>query len=790
MLRNYFKTAWRNIFRTKGYSALNIFGLATGMAVALIIGLWVYKEYSFDKFLAGYERLYQVRRNYYGNGDTVNYGGSSLKLADALRTQIPEFEYVAETDYASPHGLAVGDKKFYMTGSQTAGDFLKMFQYPLLQGNPGEVLKNPYSIVLTESTAKALFGDQDPMNKRVRFDNKNDLTVTGILKEIPANSTFQFNFLVPFSYYEANNEYVKNARHANFEWNGFRTFVKLKPGVSFAQVSAKIKNIEKVDKDNIMSSQTNVLLQPMQNWHLLGRYENGKETGGFGEYVQMFSVIGVLVLIIAGINFVNLATARSGKRAREVGVRKAIGSRKKDLVIQFLTESLLLVFIAGMFALLFVQLALPAFNTLTSSKINIPYASPVFWFIICAGLLITALAAGSRPAFYLSSFNPVKVLKGTIQVGKIASLPRKALVVLQFSCSVALIISTFIIYQQIQYGKERAAGFNMNRLMMTDMNEELTHNYPVIKNELMKKGIAESVTMASAPVTGTGWHRDVSRWPGKKAGETVDMANISVTEDYFKTVGMELKEGRGFTGPGDTLNVICNEAAVKLMRLKDPISQTITYIDQPTKIIGVIKDALTVSPFASADPTLFFYDPTPGGTIMYRLSPGIKTSDAISQLSSIFNKYNPALPYTYRFADQDYAAKFDLEQLVGKLAALFAGLAIFISCLGLFGLAAYMAEQRTKEVGIRKVLGASLPQVWYLLSKEFIALVLISSVIASPVALYFLQGWLQKYSYRITIGAGVFIWAALTAIAITLITVSFQAIKAALLNPATSLRSE
>jgi putative ABC transport system permease protein len=790
MLRNYFKTAWRNIFRNKGYSALNIFGLATGMAVALMIGLWVNKEYSYDKFLADYQRLYLVRRNYYGNGDTVNYNGSSLKLADALRNQVPDFEYVAETDYMGSHGLSVGDKKIYIPGSQTAKDFLKIFQFPMLKGNPGKVLKDPYSIVLTESTAKALFGNQDPMYKHVRFDNRNDLTVTGILKDLPANSSFQFNFLVPFSYYEANNDFPKNARHANFEWNGFQTFVKLKPGVSLAQVSAKIRDIEKVDKDNIMSSQTNVILQPLQNWHLLGRYENGKEMSGFGEYVNMFSIIGVLILIIACINFVNLATARSAKRAREVGVRKAIGSRKKDLVIQFLTESLLLTSIAGLFALLFVQLALPAFNTLTASKIIIPFAVPVFWLIILGCVLLIALAAGSRPAFYLSSFNPVKVLKGTIQTGKIASLPRKVLVTLQFSCSVALIISTFIIYQQIQYGKDRPAGFNMDRLMMTDMNEDLGRNYSVIKNEMLKKGIAETVTMASAQITWTGWHRDVTSWPGKKSGETVDMGVISVSEDYFKTVGMKIREGRGFVGSTDTLNVICNEAAIKLMRLKNPLGQSITFIDVPLKIIGIAKDALTVSPFAPADPTIFLYDPGPGSVMMYRLSPGIKTPDAIAELTTLFNKFNPAYPFTYQFADQNYASKFDLEVLIGKLAGLFAGLAIFISCLGLFGLAAYMAEQRTKEVGIRKVLGASLPQVWYLLSKDFIVLVLISIILASPLALYFLQGWLQKYSYRISIGAGVFIWAALTAIVITLITISFQAIKAALINPAESLRSE
>ncbi|MFL9483837.1 ABC transporter permease [Chitinophagaceae bacterium LWZ2-11] len=790
MLKNYFKIAWRNIIHGKGYTGLNILGLAAGMAVALLIGLWVHKEYSYDKFLQDYSRLYQVRRNYYGNGDTINYGGSSLKLADALRAQIPEIEYVAETDDFGRHGLMANNKKLYMNGGQTADDFLNIFQYPLLKGAAGTVLKDPYSIVLTESTAKALFGNEDAINKTVRFDNKNDLKVTGILKDLPANSTLQFNFLVPFSFYEATNNFPKIARHRNFEWNGFLTYVKLKPGVSFAQVAAKIKDIEKVDKDNIMSRATDVVLQPVQNWHLYGKYENGKEVGGFVEYVRMFSIIGILVLLIACINFVNLTTARSEKRAKEVGVRKAIGSLRKDLIFQFLIESTLLTFIAFFFSLLLVQLALPAFNTLTGSKLSIPFLNGNFWIIMLSSVLITALAAGSRPAFHLSSFNPIKVLKGAAQKGRAALLPRKILVIVQFSCSIALIISTFIIYQQIQYAKNRPAGFTMNSLMMTDMNGDLGHNYTAIKNELLQKGIVDVVTTATNSITDGSSHRDVDNWPGKRDGETVNVGRIQVSENYFNALGMTMKEGRDFQSSADTMNVIFNEAAIQLLRLKNPIDQTITYFDTKLKIVGVVKDALTVSPYSPADPTIFLYDPNPQNVIMYRLSSRIKTQDAITQLTAIFNKYNPAYPYTYKFADDSYASKFDLEILIGKLAGVFASLAIFISCLGLFGLVAYVAEQRTKEIGIRKVLGASVSQMWLLLSKDFIILVLISCVIASPLAFYFLHNWLQNYSYRINIGPLVFVFASLTAILITITTISFQAIKTALANPVKSLRTE
>ena len=776
--------------RGRGYSALNIFGLATGMAVALIIGLWVYNQYSYDKFLPGYKQLSQVRRNFYGNGDTLTYGGTSLKLADALRNKVPEIESVAETDGGGLHGLMVANKKLYVQGTHVAGDFLTMFQFTLLEGKAKNVLNDPYSIVLTESTAKALFGNEDALNKTVRYDNKNDLKVTGILKDVRANSTLQFNFLVPFSYLESTDSFVKEARSAGFGWTNFATYVKLKPGITYAQVAPKIKDIQKTETDNSMSITTNIILDPVENWHLYQNFEKGKPVGGFIEYVRIFSIIGMLVLLIACINFVNLTTARSEKRAKEVGVRKAIGSGKKELVFQFLIESVLLTVIAFIFSILFVQLVLPSFNTLTGGSIEIPFTNATFWIITLCGVLVTALAAGSRPAFYLSSFNPVKVLKNNIHTGKAATLPRKILVVLQFSCSIALIISTFIIYQQVQYAKDRPSGYDKNRVMITDMNEDLIRNYTAVRNDIMQKGIAGMITTASSNVTTGGNHRDLEDWPGKRPGEFINMGYIHVSADYFNTLGMTMKEGRNFSGNSDTLNVIVNEAAVKLLRLSNPVNQVITYIDTRLKIIGVVKDALMASPFAPADPTIFIYEANPQNVMMYRLSAGIKTQDAITKLTSIFNKYNPAYPFTYAFADDSYAAKFNLEVLIGKLAGLFAAFAIFISCLGLFGLAAYTAEQRTKEIGIRKVLGASVPQVWLLLSKDFILLVLISCFIASPVALYFLNGWLQKYDYRISISPFVFIIAGIVSIVITIITISFQSIKAAIANPVKSLRTE
>ena len=790
MFRNYLKTAWRNIVRGKGYTVLNISGLATGIGVALIIGLWVYYEYSYDKFLPDYGQLYQVARNFNSNGDTLTFQSTSLKLADALRT-IPEFQNVAESDEMGPHGLMVGTKKFYYGGGQSEGHFLEMFQFPLLKGNAGSVLRDPYSIVLTQSTARALFGEDDPMGKTVRFDNKNDLKVTGILKDLPANSTFQFKFLVPFSFYEQRNPGVRSQRTTGgFDQNAYQIFVRLKPGVSYAQVAPKIKDLERTETTSTNAMNSSVILQPLSEWHLYSDYKNGKVAGGFIDYVRMFAIIGILVLMIACINFINLTTARSEKRAREVGVRKAIGSQRKDLVIQFLMESFLLTCMAFIFSLLLVQIALPFFNALTGDSVAIPYANPFFWMCILGALFMTAFAAGSRPAFYLSSFNPVKVLKGAMHQGKTASLPRKILVVVQFTCSVALIISTIIVYQQLQYARNRPNGYNMDRLMMTDMNDDLARNFTALKNELIQKGIVDYVTAASSPATNIYWHSDVPQWPGKNAGETIEMGTIIVSADYFKTLGMSIGEGRDYTGSADTTNVIFNEAAIERMRIKQPINQLITWSGQVFRIVGVAKNALMTSPFSPAEPTMFLYSTDPQSIVMYRLSPRITTADAIARLTEVFNKYDPAYPYIYEFADKSYAGKFNMEVLIGKLAGIFAALAIFISCLGLFGLAAYVAEQRTKEIGIRKVLGASIPQVWVMLSKDFIALVFISCVIASPIAFYFLQNWLLKYDYRITISPTVFVLAGAGALVITMITISFQAIKAALANPVKSLKSE
>jgi len=793
MFRNYFKTSWRNISKEKGYSGFNILGLAVGMAVALIIGLWVQYQVSYNRFLPDFGQVYRAMVRSSRNG-VAEAGGwaTCLPLADAIRRDVPEVKYVAQADFGGLHSLMTGDKKLYSNGLFAGEDFLKIFRFPLLQGNVEEVLKQPASIVLTRSAAVALFGHEDPINKTVRLDNLHDVKVAGVLADLPANSSLSFDYIIPFSYFIQTQDWIRD-NMGNWNLDPIQTFVALQPNVHKEQAEATLKSIyKKYDQDGYKAEKLEAFLYPLKDWHLFSDFKNGVVSGGFIDYVRMFSIIGLLVLVIACINFTNLSIARSERRAREVGVRKAIGSLKRHIIFQFLMESVLITLIAFVLALMLVSVALPAFNSLTSCVIAIPWSSARFWGVMLSYVLLTGLLAGSRPAFYLSSFRPVEVLKG-LQSGRAATTPRKILVVLQFTCSVALIISTVIVYQQIQYAKNRPTGFDVNRLIMTNASSDLDHNYAALKNDLLKTGMVSSVTKATTPATELYSAAGVDDWQGKYPNETLGVANVGITDDYFKTLGMQLIKGRDFERGmmEDTSEVILNEAAVQRMRFKDPINQVISWNGHhKIHVIGVAKNALMVSPYSAAQPTFFLYNPSWSSSIMYRLRPGVDAGAAVATFAPIFSKYNPAYPFSYHFADERYAAKFSQELLIGKLSGIFALLAIFISCLGLFGLAAYVAQQRTKELGIRKVLGASVTQLWILLSREFIILVMLSCLIAAPIAFYFMHGWLQTYDYRIGIGPGVFIASGAAAIVVTVVTVSLQAIRAALMNPVKSLRAE
>lgn len=797
MLITYGKTAWRNIVRNKVYSGLNIVGLAIGMAVALLIGLWIYYQCSFDRFTPGYAQAYQVKYNFSDDGFTRTSPEIAIPLADALKNDVPGIDRVAlafgPDNYGSQSDiLQVGDKKISPVELTAGDDFLKIVQLPLLAGNRDNALSAPNNIVLTESVAKALFGNTDPIGKILRAHNYVNYKVTAVLKDLPPNSTLQFGAIIPWRYFMLGWPRMSGT---NWNHNLFRLYASLKPNVSYAQVAPGISGlVRKYAPSTYNMTKQQVIMQPMQDWHLYNVYKNGVATGGLIDYIWMFGVIGILVLGIACINFTNLSTARSEKRAREVGIRKVIGSTRKALIAQFLMESVILTILSFVLSLMLIQGVLPSFNALAGTQITIPYTNGWFWLIMLSYVLLTGLLAGSRPAFYLSSFKPVKVLKGKVAVGTSAIKSRKVLVVLQFTCSIALISSTIVVYQQIQYGLNRPRGYDPNRLLFTEGNGT---PFPDLKHEVLETGVVSSITQSLSPVTEVYGRNTIDAWPGKQANEALFLAGLAVGDtDYFKTVGMQLLAGRNFTGNAgdDSASVILNEAAVKRMRLKQPLNQVIhwqlNWVPQNLRVVGVVKDALTTAPFSPAEPAIYVWQPRWSFTTIYRLAPNVSTTAALDRLRPIFNKYRPDYPFTYHFVDEKYAEKFAVEKLVGRLSGIFATLAIFISCLGLFGLIACVAEQRTREIGIRKVLGASVSQVLVLITKDFIVLVGISCTIASAVAFYFLQRWLDGYYYRIHLGAGVFLGSAAGAIGIAIVTVSFQALKAALMNPVESLRAE
>jgi ABC-type antimicrobial peptide transport system permease subunit len=793
MFGNYLKIALRGLIKNRSYTIINILGLGIGMAVALIIGLWAHYEYSYDRFLPNYEKAYQVKRHYTIDGEVHTIDYIAMPLEEVIRQDIPGVQHVALTDWGgSSYSLIVDDTKLSSRGLYGGKDFLQIFQFPLLRGDRETALSQPNSIVLTRSTAEALFETEDVIGKTVRFENSQDLQVTAVLEDLPGNSTFQFSHLTPMSLLEQINPYVQQVKN---EWlsNSFKLYLSLESQVSKEQVEPSISPILAEKSDDLKPYDPRLSLQSLADWHLYGEYRNGEAAGGYIEYVRLFSWIGLLVLLLACINFMNLATAGSARRAKEIGVRKAIGSKRRHLITQFLSESLLLTIFSFGLALLIVKLALPTFNALLNSQLHIPFEQPLFWLLMLLYIGITALLAGSRPAFYLSSFNANQVLKGGSQFKTSAAWGRKSLVLLQFSCSIALIICTITIFRQVQYVQERPTGYEQHGLLMTNMSDDLNRNYEAVRNELLQSGVVEQVTRSSGHATDINFYTLVSDWPGKTRTGSQEIGAVTATDTYFETLGMKIVAGRNFQANllADSSSVILNETLVKSLGLSHPIGQQITWNrDQKVTIVGVVKDAILLSPYTPIHPTLFFPARGSESSIMYRLSSGTTPQTALPQIEKIFNRHNPAYPFNYEFADDAYARKFQLEVMIGKLAALFAGLAIFVSCLGLFGLAAYMVEQRRKEIGIRKVLGATVSQIWVLLSGEFILLVLLSCVIATPLALYFLRDWLAQYDYRISLGPITFLLAGALALLITLITISFQAVRAALAQPVHSLRSE
>jgi putative ABC transport system permease protein len=787
MLKNYLIIALRNLKKNKAYSFINIFGLAIGISCSILILLWVSDELSFDKFHKNSDRLYQVWVNARFDGKVNTWNSVPLPTAEGLKAEDSNIKHAATTDWGSNHLLTVGETRFNKEGFFASDEFLEMFGFPLIQGQPEKALDDPYSIVLTESTAKALFGDEDPINKTVLVDNEHEVKVTGLLKDIPGNSSLKFDYLLPFALYEKE-EWVRNSKD-NWGNYSFQVFVELNEKATQQQVEGRIKDL--LTRKGQTDIKREFFLHPMLRWRLHTEFEDGKEAGGLIEYVNMFSLIAIFILLIACINFMNLATARSERRAREVGIRKSVGSKRKEIVFQFLGESILIAAFAFMLALLLTELILPSYNDLIEKKLTIAYTSPWYWTVAIALIFVTGVLAGSYPAFYLSSFNAVKVLKGKVQVGRGASTPRKVLVVLQFVFSITLIVCSVVLQQQIKHVKQRQLGYDQENLITVSYTTEIGRNYTTIKQELLSSGVVESVTKSNSPITSI-YSNNFLDWPGKPEDQKVIFTTIATEYDYTKTMGIKILEGRDFSEdfPADTSSILINKAALDLMGLKDPIGTTVGLWGGTRQIIGVVDNVLMGSLFTEVAPMFVVMIPDWVSSVTIRLTKSRDLQESLKIVESVFKKYNSAYPFEYRFVDVEFNKKFQSINMISRLGGVFTVLAIVITSLGLFGLAAFTAEQRTKEVGIRKVLGASVPNLVMLISREFTILVLAGFFISAPLAWWGSSLLLEDYDYRIDNPVWVLPVAGVVTLLFTLAIVSAQALKAASANPVSSLRSE
>ncbi len=789
MIKNLFIVAVRNLKRNKIFSTINILGLAIGMASAVLIGLWIQDEYHFDRFHAKEDRLYLMRRQETtGRNATLNW--TPKILAPTLKADFPEIEDVARWRNIN-FLMSVGDHHFNAPGNITDSGFLNMFSFPVLEGNPNHALVNATDIVITESFAKRLFGKEPAVGKQIRIDSANLVTVRAVLKDLPGNTAFQFDYLLPWAYLE------KLGWSDNFwENNSVSTYYTLKPGASAGSFNAKVRDLLVQKTKQQKPPVTDILFgQAAARWHLYSRFENGKEAGGQITIVRFFIIIASFILLIACINFMNLSTARSEKRAKEVGIRKVVGAPRNFLILQFLAESLLFSLIAGILAFIFVHLSLSSFNLLVGKQLSIPYASVNFWLAALGFIVFTGLLAGSYPAFYLSSFRPIKVLKGVLKTSMEGALSRKFLVVLQFSFAIILIIATMVVLRQLRYAQMRDAGYDRDNVVYSFMQGDIQKNYTMIRDELISEGVVTAVTRTSQPMTEHWSDTWGFQWPGSTANDLkTDFNYFASDEGFVRTLGLKLIAGRDIstqTYRTDSNAMLLNEAAVRIMRLKDPVGARVKMDNMSWHVVGVVKDFILESPYQPIAPMIMVGPNQLSFYVMnMKFNPAHSVSENLKKAESIFKKYNSSYPFEYNFLDDQYAAKFANEKRTGALAALFAGLTVLISCLGLFGLASFMAENRIKEIGIRKVLGASVFGITQLLSLDFLKLVTISFVIASPVAWFTMNNWLQSYTYRTPISWWVFALVFLISVGIALMTVSFQAIRAAMANPTNCLKYE
>lgn len=802
MIRNYLKIAWRNLWKNKVYSFINIGGLAIGMAVAMLIGLWLYDELSFNKVHQNYDRIARVmmKSTNPNTGITKENTGLWLPVEDILKNNYSQyFDQIATIWNQGNMTLNIKNQKFTKTGNYIGADVIDMLSLEMIQGSK-QSLTDPHSIIISETTAKTIFGNANPINQAMKIENKIDVVVTGVYKNLPKNSTFgDLDFIAPFELWKISSEWVRNSG-----WNSvaFNFLIRLAPNVTTEQANAGFKDLflkygpTETAAENA-KYKPEFYLYPMKDWHLYSEFSNGVPAGGKITFVWMFGLIGVFVLLLACINFMNLSTARSEYRAKEVGIRKAIGSKRVQLINQFFTESYLVVILAFIIASFGVFAVLDKFNEITDKSIQTPINNPSFWLFSILFIASTGFLSGIYPAFYLSSFQPIKILKGTFKAGKLAAIPRKTLVVVQFTVSITLIIGTIIVYKQIIHAQNRPIGYNQNRLISIPMfDPNYSGKHELLKTKLLNTGLISDVSFSFSPLTQVWENISGYTWQGKRPDHESNFAIQLVSYDFGKTIGWKIVQGRDYSRAfsTDSAGVIINETAARYIGLKKPIGQRI-YKNEDNSyvtIIGVVKDFIMTSPYEPVKQTFFFLDKNYSSTshIHLKLKPEVVASKAIQKTEAILKKIVPSAPFNYKFVDDEYHTKFKAEQLIGTLAAIFSSLAILISCLGLFGLASFVAEQRTKELGIRKVFGASIANLWQMLSKDFVVLVILSCMIAVPIAYYLMNQWLQKYTYRTEISWWIFVVTGLGTLSITLLTVSYQAIKAALMNPIKSLKAE
>ncbi|WP_373059942.1 ABC transporter permease [Zunongwangia sp. H14] len=785
--------------KNKVYSFINIFGLAIGMAVTITIGLWIQDELSYNNSFSNYDRIAQVYQNQTFNGQTGTAQAIPRPLEFLLKESYGDnFKHISMSSWTNSQYLKYGEKLISKNGNYVQEAFLDIFQPEILKGEK-DGLDDQKSIMISQTTAEALFGDESPIGKIIKVNNTTDLMVKSVYKDFPENSDFrEIDYLISWEQYVAANEWVKNARD-NWGNNSYQMFVEIADNTSMARVNSKILDSKKKANEDTAEFDPEIFLLPVKDWHLRSTFENGVQSGGRIENVWLFGIIGAFVLFLACINFMNLSTARSEKRAMEVGIRKAIGSSRRMLIRQFLFESLLVVSMAFVMAISLVLLFLNKFNELASKEMEFPWSNLAFWTYSILFIVFTALLSGSYPALYLSSFKPVRVLKGTFKGGRFSALPRKILVVTQFTVSIALIIGTLVVMSQINYGKDRPVGYHKAGLIQIPvMSEDFSGKSDLMRNQFIASGGAVNMATSMSPTTQVWSNQSGYNWEGKPEKFQEDFAYTAVSYEFVKTLGMNIIMGRDFSRDfsTDSNAVIINKTAMEYMGLTDPVGKYLTDDDEedpeePLKIVGVVDDVIIQSPYSPVKQQLYVFDKY--GNINYynvRLNPDKSVREDLELLEQTFKNSFPGLPFEYQFIDEEYSKKFADEERIASLAKVFTILAILISCLGLFGLASYVAEKRTKEIGIRKVLGATISNLWLMLSSDFIRLVFIAILIALPLAYIFMNKWLQKFVYRTDLSWWIFVAAGLGAFLITIITVSFQAIRASTTNPVKSLRTE